>query len=87
MDTGGAHQVQHVAAHLDQESVQSSGVGLQDIYQVPSAGRFGPQPPDGPLHVRLVAPRAQDHQVLTGHAPCRLKTRRDLCQFFMICNL
>lgn len=64
-----------VTAHLDQEALQGSRVRLQDLQQVASPGRSGSQPPDGPVHLRLVRPLMQYDQVLTGHAPRRLEHR------------
>lgn len=63
-----------VLVRSEQETLQSSRVGLQDLYQVAPPGGLGLQPSDGPLDLRLVRPLIQHHQELTGHAPSRLKT-------------
>jgi len=67
------YQMKDVTTHFDQEAMQSSGVGLQDLHQVASPGCFGSQPPDGPLDLGLVRSLLQYDQVLAGHAPCRLE--------------
>lgn len=67
------YHVQHIAAHLDQEAVESSRVGEKDLQQVSSSGCLGLQPPDGPLDVGLMGPLTQDHQVLAWHTPCCLE--------------
>lgn len=70
------YQVKCVMAHFDQEALQNSRVGVQDLQREASSGCSGSQPPDGPLDLRLVRPSVQDDHILTGDPPSRLQGSR-----------